>query len=161
MPLQSKFSLPIKDFYCFIIVKLLYNNKILIKLVFALKINMSNLFQHAFKDERRTKALIGLSLKEFYDLVKPFEENLEKSRNSPKKSLKRAPGGGKKHTLSLEEKLFFILYYIKTLGAYDVLAANFDVDRGTVCRWVQAFRPVLELYEGTRKSSSFQCNRHY
>jgi hypothetical protein len=106
---------------------------------------MSNLFQRAFKDERRTKALIGLSSKEFYDLAKPFEENLEKSRNSPKNTRKRAPGGGKKHTLSLlEEKLFFILYYFKTYPTFDVLAADFNVDRGTACRWVQAFLPVLE-----------------
>lgn len=112
---------------------------------YTLKITiMSNLFQRAFKDERRIKALIGLSSKEFYDLAKPFGENLEKNRNSPKPVQKRAPGGGRKHTLSLLEKLFFILYYFKTYPTYDVLAADFDVDRGTACRWVQAFRPVLE-----------------
>jgi len=42
---------------------------------------MSTLFQRAFKDERRMKALTGLSSKEFYDLSKPFEENLEKKIN--------------------------------------------------------------------------------
>ena len=106
---------------------------------------MANLFQRAFKDERRTKALIGLSSEEFHKLSKPFEENLEKSQISKKKNRKRAPGGGKKHTLSLLEKLFFILHYLKAYPTYDVLATEFDVDSSTACRWVHAFMPVLEL----------------
>jgi len=105
---------------------------------------MLSLFQRAFKDERQTKALIGLSLEQFNDLSEPFGENLEKSRNCSKNEQKRAPGGGRKHTLSLLEKLFFILYYLKTYPPYDVLATDFDVDRSTVCRWVQDFLPVLE-----------------
>jgi hypothetical protein len=105
---------------------------------------MSTIFQRAFKDERRTKALIGLSSKEFYDLSKLFEENLEKNRIREKKARKRASGGGRKHTLSINEKLFFILYYFKVYPTYDVLASEFEVDRSQVCRWVQVFLPVLE-----------------
>jgi hypothetical protein len=105
---------------------------------------MPNLFQQAFKDERRMKALTGLSSAEFHDLSKPFGEIFEKNRNSPKKARQRALGGGKKHTLGLLEKLFFILYYFKTYPTYDALAATFEVDRSTVCRWVQKFLPILE-----------------
>jgi hypothetical protein len=68
---------------------------------------MSNLWKPAFKDERRTKALIGLSLQEFHDLSKPFEENFSMHRISKKKIQKRAPGGGRKHTLSLPYKVVF------------------------------------------------------
>jgi hypothetical protein len=83
-------------------------------------------------------------------LVKPFGENLEKNRNSPKNVRKRAPGGGKKHTLSLlEEKLFFILYYFKTYPTYDVLAADFDVDRGTTCRLSSSFSAHFKTNFGT------------
>jgi hypothetical protein len=79
---------------------------------------MLNLFQRAFKDERKTKALIGLNLEEFNNLSESFGKNLEKSRNCSKKEQKRAPGGGRKHTLSIFEKLFFILYYLKTYPTY-------------------------------------------
>jgi hypothetical protein len=105
---------------------------------------MLSFFQRAFKDERQTKALIGLSLEEFNNLSGSFGEKLEKSRNCSKKEQKRASGGGRKHTLSLLEKLFFILYYFKNYPTYDVLATDFDVNRSTVCRWVQTYLPILE-----------------
>ncbi len=60
------------------------------------------------------------------------------------KARKRASGGGRKHTLSINEKLFFILYYFKVYPPVDVLASEFEVDRSQVCRWVQVFLPVLE-----------------
>jgi hypothetical protein len=88
--------------------------------------------------------LTGLSSQEIHDLSKPFSEYLENSRNCSKKTRKLALGGGRKHTLSLLEKLFFILYYLKVYPTYDVLAAEFEVDRSQACRWVQAFLPILK-----------------
>jgi len=56
--------------------------------------------------------------------------------------------------LSLLEKLFFILYYFKTYPTYDVLAADFDVDRGTTCRLSSGFSARFRTNFETRRCSS-------
>jgi hypothetical protein len=119
---------------------------------------MSEIFQRAFKDERRMKAFLKLSSKEFYDLSESFFEPLEKARNSAKKTRKRALGAGKKHTLGILEKLFFILYYFKTYPTYDVAAADFDVDRSTTCRLSSGFSAGFRTNFGNRASTSFTKN---
>jgi len=94
------------------------------------------------KDERKMKALTGLSSEEFSQLSESFEETLQKNRDS--KNPERASGGGAKHTLKTGmDKLFFILLYLKVYPTYDVIAAMFEVDRSQVCRWVHDFVPVL------------------
>ncbi|GAH11795.1 unnamed protein product, partial [marine sediment metagenome] len=45
---------------------------------------------------------------------------------------------------SAEEKLFFILFYMKCYPTFDVAGFHFDVDRSSCCRWVQWFLPVLQ-----------------
>jgi hypothetical protein len=57
-----------------------------------------NIFNN--KKERQMKALTGLNSNEFSKLSETFGEL---------KNRKRAIGGGSKHTLTLTEKLFFIL----------------------------------------------------
>lgn len=91
--------------------------------------------------ERQMKALTGLNSNEFSKLSETFGEILTKNSM---KNRKRAIGGGSKHTLTLTEKLFFILLYLKTYPTFDVIGAFFKVDRSTACRWVQDFTPILE-----------------
>jgi len=106
---------------------------------------MLEAFRRAFKnDERQMKALTGLNSEEFETLSKTFGEILTRSRENSINTRKRAIGGGSKHTLTLMEKLFFILFYLKTYPTFDVLGAFFNVDRSTACRWVHSFLPILE-----------------
>jgi hypothetical protein len=54
--------------------KNLYNQKIIFYIGFPV---MLEIFQRAFKDERRIKALTGLNSTEFNELSKSFEETLK------------------------------------------------------------------------------------
>lgn len=69
-------------------------------------------FNNALKNNRIMKALTGLSINEFYNLLPDFviillDELISKPRI-------RKPGGGRKGALKKYElKLFFILFYLK------------------------------------------------
>lgn len=100
--------------------------------------------QRVFRSNRLLKALTGLSKSEFTNLKPSFEAKL-KEKLSPKKRRKRKAGGGRKHTLlSVEEKLFFILFYIKCYPTFDVASFIFGVDRSRPNRWVGDLLDVLE-----------------
>ena len=101
------------------------------------------------KDERQFRALTGVSRDEFDILLPVFEdsffeivdENYEKKKNERR----RKPGGGQKGVLNtIEKKLFFISYYMKTYPAFDVLGINFGLDRSKACTNVHKLSPVLQ-----------------
>jgi hypothetical protein len=73
------------------------------------------------KNNRVMKAMTGLSLYEFEQLVPAFEEKLYLHQlNRPGRT--RKPGGGiKGHLPDATAKLFFILFYIKAYPTFDVL----------------------------------------
>jgi hypothetical protein len=91
------------------------------------------------------RALTGLSINKFKELSITFTNVIEKEiEEKDKKSLIKS-GRGKKHTLRTpEEKLFFILLYIKCYPTFDLIAFFYNVDRSRTCRWVSSILPVLE-----------------
>ncbi|OAD19992.1 transposase, IS4 family protein [Candidatus Thiomargarita nelsonii] len=106
---------------------------------------MLEAFKRAFNNnERQMKSLTGLSSDEFSALSETFGKVMDKNRQQTTKNRKRAVGGGKKHSLTLMEKLFVVLFYLKTYPTFDVLGAGFKVDRSTSCRWIHQFLPILE-----------------
>ncbi len=97
----------------------------------------------ALRSDRLMKAVTGVSIHEFTELLPKFTEELEKENSSRASSQKpcSARGAGRKHTLpSAKEKLFFILFYLKCYPTYDVAGLMFDVDRSQACRWVDRHR---------------------
>jgi len=87
---------------------------------------MLEAFKRAFnKNERQMKALTGLSSSEFSALSDTFEKVYHANRQKISSTRKRALGGGKKPSLSLREKLFVVLFYLKTYPTFDVLGACF------------------------------------
>jgi hypothetical protein len=69
----------------------------------------------------------------------------------PTSERQRALGGGKKGVLkTTEDKLIYILLYMKAYPTYDVMSAIFDLDRGPACRRVQQLLPVLEATLGRK-----------
>jgi hypothetical protein len=101
------------------------------------------------RDDRQFKALTGTSPSEFQQLLPVFTESyaeLQREAYEGKKlTRQRKPGGGQKGKLkTMEQKLFFILYYWKVYPTYDVLGGQFDLDRSKACTNVQALWPVLE-----------------
>jgi hypothetical protein len=94
------------------------------------------------------KSLTGLNIEKFKEIVPYFEiVLLEDTKQRIKSDAKRvrAEGAGKKHTLkSIEEKLFYILFYLKVYPTFDLAGFIFDADKTQACRWMHKFLPLLE-----------------
>lgn len=103
----------------------------------------------ALRSDRIMKSLTGMTVSEFVRFLPAYGEVLSVP-GSEKKRL-RAPGAGAKHTLGTpEEKLFFILFYIKCYPTFDVAGFFFDADRSQPCRWVGTYLPLLEKTLGKK-----------
>jgi len=103
--------------------------------------------QRALEDERLLRAVIGMGKKEFKELLKVFAPLA--GRIPYKRGRKRKAGAGRKHTLkTMEEKLFFILFYMKCYPTFDLAGYFFEVDRSQAKRWVDELRSKLEKAMG-------------
>ena len=92
-------------------------------------------------DIRSSQAAIGLTAKAFWSLVPYFEEALVQCK-------KKNPYRGGKRPVKLkstEEKLFFVLFYIKNYPTYDVLGMNFGISRSNAFKRISVYTQALEL----------------
>jgi len=104
------------------------------------------------RNERQFKALTGLPRKIFDTLLPAFEQSLkdvasrrDRKRITPRQ---RKSGGGRKGVLSTpEQKLFFILFYLKNYPTFDVLGALFDLSPPKAEENVNKLLPVLKPAE--------------
>lgn len=104
-----------------------------------------------FQDIRLFKAVTGTTYAEFHALLPEVEAALGEQTKQRKPARQRQEGGGRKHPLlTVCEKLFFILFYIKCYARFDVFAWVFEVDRAQPQRWVKAYLPVLEAALGRK-----------
>ena len=109
-----------------------------------------------FKNNRLCKALTGVSVEELKNLLPSFEEALKRERKLRKPERKRAVGAGQKGTLhKAEQKLVFILIYLKTYPTFDVLGFLTGRERSRACRWAHRPLPVVEhAIGGTKRPRS-------
>ena len=101
----------------------------------------------AMKSNRVLKSFTGLSIEKFQELVTYFEVLLVEASAKEAKSVKRqrAVGGGNKHTLkTAEDKLFYILFYVKVYPTFDMAGFIFNVNRSQTNRWMHSLLPLLE-----------------
>ena len=102
-------------------------------------------FKNATTD-RTVKSLIGMS-REKFDLLVPhfssaYREIQEEQRQN--KEIMRLPAGGKKGVFSShEERLFFVLFYLKTYPTFDVLGFHFGLSAGHAHDYIKFFTRVL------------------
>lgn len=105
-------------------------------------------FYDSVRSERQLKSLTGLGKSKFEELLQAFEQALveitnEKYRRN-RTTRSRRPGGGRKGQLSTpENKLFFILFYLKEYPTYDVLGFTFDLNPSKAEENVKKLLPVL------------------
>ena len=101
---------------------------------------------HALRSDRVLKALTGLSIVEFIDLTDRFAPVLAAHRAATQsKRRQRQAGAGRKPTLpTVEDALFFILFYVKCYPTFDVAGVLFQVHRSQPHRWVHTLLPLLE-----------------
>jgi hypothetical protein len=102
------------------------------------------------RDERQMRALTGVPAEKFSTLEAAFALALadEKERAYQEGLVagkrQRKPGGGQKGKLpTIYDKLVFLLYYLKVYPTFDVLGAQFGMNRSKACENVHALRPIL------------------
>lgn len=103
------------------------------------------------RNHRMSMALIGLSKIKFEELLVTFTHILTEERKSLKR--KRKIGGGRNGNIkSAEQKLFFILFYMKNYPTYDVAAFLFASSKTSTCDWVHDIVPILKKTLGRELS---------
>lgn len=100
------------------------------------------------KRKREFLAMIGLTLKEFKRVLPAFTQAydrlLEREQKQKRPKRKGNPGAGRPEKLAgTEQKLLFVLVYLKTYTLQVVLGQLFDMSQGTANTWVQRLLPVL------------------
>ena len=104
-----------------------------------------------FSQSRVTQATLGVSLDEFQKLLPVFSKCLVDYRIQITPHRKRAVGGGKKGDLpTAEDKLLYILLYLKLYPTYDALSVLVDHCRSKCGDSVKFFLPVLEMTLGRK-----------
>jgi hypothetical protein len=100
-------------------------------------------------DDRQMRALTGLDLVAFCDLVAPFalaSQQVADAQFSLQRPRQRRAGAGRKgHLPSTEQKLLLVLYYLKSYPTFDVLGATFGLHRSKAHRYVKQLAPALHL----------------
>ena len=101
-------------------------------------------------DRRRFLALTSLTLKEFQTLLGAFRRSYDRL-HPPHQTLagrprKRLAGGGRHGVLHLpEQKLLFLLVYLKTYPLQVLMAELFSLSQQGVDYWLHRLLPVLQL----------------
>ncbi len=108
--------------------------------------------ERILSQDRLLRATTGLNRKAFEDLLVKFEEvylSWPQKREKPRK--RRVGGGRKARLITIQEKLFYILFYFKCYPTFDLAAVLFDFDRSQANRWVHRLQPILEKTLGEKK----------
>jgi len=100
--------------------------------------------------DRQYKATIGLGKKEFQQLVVEFSEAEQALKNQHYEEYeafydRKPSSGGKPMCETPSEKLFLLLFYLKTYPSFDVLGFTFGCAGKTAHENVYKFLPILEL----------------
>lgn len=99
----------------------------------------------ALRTDRMCKALTGLSVREFTNLTADFSWNYQEFEAKRKKARKRKLGGGRDSKIeTIEEKLFYILWYMKNYPTFDAASFLVGFARGNACTWMHLLLPILE-----------------
>lgn len=102
------------------------------------------------KSNRVMKAMTGLSLYEFEQLVPAFEQELYLHKLTASGRIRKPGGGIKGHLPDARAKLFFILFYIKTYPTFDVLGCLYGKSSGRSCEAAHLYLEVLQKTLGKK-----------
>lgn len=103
-------------------------------------------YQAALRTKRMCAALTGLTPAEFTAFIPDFTYYYNELLSKRKKHRERKIGGGRNSRIeTIEEKLFYILWYMKTYPTFDVASFWVGFARSSACTWMHDLLPVLEL----------------
>lgn len=94
-------------------------------------------------DERQLKALTGLSVKEFFILLPVFHELIINKKEDNKKDKIKPNNGNDGKLITSNDKLFFVLYYLKCYPTFDQFGFNFNMNRSGAHTWLYKILPIL------------------
>ncbi len=97
----------------------------------------------AKKDKKAFVSMTGLLEKEFAELCQVFGECWNEDTKAQEKDARR--GGRKQILKTMEDRLFFILFYLKTYPLQEVLAFSFEMSQGEANRLVHQLSRVLKM----------------
>jgi DDE superfamily endonuclease/Helix-turn-helix of DDE superfamily endonuclease len=99
-------------------------------------------------DRRKFLALTGLTVPEFQQLLAPFDRSYERlfltDRTLTGRPRQRFPGGGRRGVLhEPEQKLLFLLVYLKAYPLQTLLGELFGLSQAGVNYWIHRLLPTL------------------
>src|SRR5437763_15755445 len=100
-------------------------------------------------DRRKLLALTGLTVREFQQLLTAFHPAYQEAHPADHTAeghpRQRAPGGGREGQLHRpEDKLLFLLVYLKAYPLQVVMGELFDLSQPQVNYWIHRLLPVLQ-----------------
>jgi hypothetical protein len=100
-------------------------------------------------NRKKCLSLTGLTFSEFHRLLPAFARSYEafypEDRTAGGRARQRSAGGGRKATLrDPEQKLLFILVYLKTYPLQVIMAELFGLSVSAVNRWIHRLLPGLQ-----------------
>jgi hypothetical protein len=92
---------------------------------------MSNPIDYIHKYPHRSKKILGISYKQFLQLVQQasLRQNQQRSRLEQTKIRINAPGGGRKPILSTEDGVGLCLFYLRHLPTFEILGLQFGISK--------------------------------
>lgn len=99
----------------------------------------------ALRTDRMCKSLTGLRVSEFNDLAADFSWNYHAYEATRITERKRKLGGGRGSKIeTIEEKLFYVLFYLKTYPTFDMASFYVGFARSKAHKWAHILFPILE-----------------
>lgn len=99
----------------------------------------------ALRTDRLCKSLTGLTVSEFNNLVSDFSWNYHEYEAKRIKERIRKLGGGRESKIeTIEEKLFYVLFYLKTYPTFDMASFYVGFARSKAHKWAHILFPILE-----------------
>jgi hypothetical protein len=99
----------------------------------------------ALRTDRMCTSLTGLKVSEFNNLVSEFSWNYHEYEAKRIKDRKRKLGGGRGSKIeTIEEKLFYVLFYLKTYPTFDMASFYVGFARSKAHKWAHILFPILE-----------------
>lgn len=102
------------------------------------------------RSPRAMKAMTGVSYEEFINLAPTFERVERTYRENKPNRMRKAGGGRKGHLKTAEDKLFYILFYVKTYPTFDIMSFFFGKGRGRSCEIAHFYLELLEKTLGEK-----------
>jgi len=100
-------------------------------------------YNSAILNEKTFISLTSLTVSEFNNLCKTFSIQWEKYTNQESKDAKN--GGRPPALKTIEDRLFFILFYLKTYPLQEVIAYCFEMSQGTANTLIHQLSQILKL----------------